>query len=173
LRTRTILGIAALVGYIATIFAANWLIVHYGAVDVGFGLKAPAGVFVVGLAFTLRDVVQRELGRRPVIAAILAGAALSFVVAPTFALASGVAFLASEGADFAVYTPLAERSWLGAVVLSNTVGLMIDSALFLWLAFGSLGFFWGQVLGKGYMTGLAVCLLAAARTIPRARTAEA
>jgi uncharacterized PurR-regulated membrane protein YhhQ (DUF165 family) len=172
-RTRTTIGVVAVIGYISTIFAANWLISHYGVIDVGFGLKAPAGVLVVGLAFTLRDVVHRTLGRAPVVAAIIIGAGLSFFVAPAFALASGVAFLVSEGADFMVYTPLAERSWLGAVTVSNTVGLMIDSALFLWLAFGSLQFFWGQVLGKAYMTGLAVCLIAAARTVTRPAPAEA
>jgi hypothetical protein len=42
---------------------------------------------------------------------------LSFLIAPTFALASGVAFLVSEAADLTVYTPLERRSWLGAVVL--------------------------------------------------------
>jgi hypothetical protein len=37
-------------------------------------------------------------------------------------------------------------------VLSNTVGLLIDSWLFLTIAFGSLAFFWGQVVGKAWMT---------------------
>jgi hypothetical protein len=49
------------------------------------------------------------------------------------------------------------------VTLSNTVGLAVDSALFLTLAFGSLAFFWGQVVGKAWMTLLAVLLLAAVR----------
>jgi uncharacterized PurR-regulated membrane protein YhhQ (DUF165 family) len=74
-------------------------------------------------------------------------------------IASGVAFLTSELADFAVYTPLRERHWLGAVTLSNTVGLTIDSALFLFLAFGSLDFLAGQIVGKAWMTALAVLLL--------------
>jgi uncharacterized PurR-regulated membrane protein YhhQ (DUF165 family) len=71
-----------------------------------------------------------------------------------------VAFLLSELADFAVYTPLRRRTWLGAVAASNTVGLVIDSALFLWLAFGSLEFLAGQVVGKAWMTALAVVLMA-------------
>jgi uncharacterized PurR-regulated membrane protein YhhQ (DUF165 family) len=79
-----------------------------------------------------------------------------------------VAFLVSELADFAVYTPLHERTWVGAVVLSNTVGLLIDSWLFLTIAFGSLAFFWGQVVGKAWMTALAVALLAAWRWRGRA-----
>jgi hypothetical protein len=157
------IGLAAALGYISTIFLANWLIQHVGIINVGFGLMAPAGVLAVGLAFTLRDIVQRTLGREAVVLAILIGAALSWIVAPAFAVASGVAFLVSELADFAVYTPLEQRTWLGAVALSNTVGLVIDSILFLTIAFGSLEFFWGQVVGKAYMTVLAVILLALIR----------
>jgi uncharacterized PurR-regulated membrane protein YhhQ (DUF165 family) len=148
-----------LLGYIGTIFAANWAIERFGLVPVGFGLLAPAGVYFVGLSFTLRDLTQDSLGRSAVVGAIVAGAALSALVSPQFAFASGVAFLVSEGADFAIYTPLRERSWLRAVALSNTVGLVLDSALFLWLAFGSLEFIAGQIVGKAWMTLLAVAIL--------------
>ncbi len=103
-----------LAGYIATIFAANWAIATFGVVPVGFGLEAPAGVYFAGLAFTFRDLVQEKFGRLWTLGAILAGAGLSVLVSPEFALASGAAFLFSELADFAVYTPLRERHWLGA-----------------------------------------------------------
>jgi uncharacterized PurR-regulated membrane protein YhhQ (DUF165 family) len=145
-----------LVGYIAVIVLANWAIQAFGVVPVGFGLAAPAGVYFAGLAFTLRDLTQEQLGRRWTIGAILAGAAISALISPMFAVASGLAFLLSELADFAVYTPLRERNWLAAVGLSNTVGLTIDSALFLTLAFGSLEFLPGQIVGKLWMTLLAV-----------------
>jgi uncharacterized PurR-regulated membrane protein YhhQ (DUF165 family) len=156
-------GLVALILFIATVWVANWLVSHYGIVDVGFGLKAPAAVFSVGVAFTLRDFVHRSLGRWWVVAGIVIGAGLSFLIAPTFALASGVAFLVSEAADLTVYTPLSERTWLGAVLLSNTVGLLIDSWIFLTLAFGSLTFFAGQVVGKAWMTVLTIAVIAAVR----------
>lgn len=156
---RTTLGSIACSAYIATIFAANWAIQRYGTVPVGFGLMAPAGVFAAGLAFTFRDLTHEWLGRSWVIVAILAGAALSWFVSPTFAVASGTAFLLSEFADLAVYSPLRRRHWLGAVALSNTVGLVVDSAVFLWLAFGSLAFIEGQVVAKLYVTGAAVAVL--------------
>jgi uncharacterized PurR-regulated membrane protein YhhQ (DUF165 family) len=162
-------GIGAALGYAATIFAANWLVQHVGIVSVGFGLSAPAGVFAAGIALTLRDVVQATLGRAAVVLAILAGAALSWLVSPAFAVASATAFLVSELADFAVYTPLERRSWLGAVLLSNTVGLALDSILFLTLAFGSLAFLPGQVVGKAWMTLVAILLLAAGRRALLAR----
>jgi uncharacterized PurR-regulated membrane protein YhhQ (DUF165 family) len=53
-------------------------------------------------------------------------------------------------ADFGVYTPLARRSFVLAVGLSCAVGAVVDSGLFLWLAFGSLEHLLGQVIGKAY-----------------------
>ena len=121
-------------------------------------------MYFAGLAFTLRDLTQVTLGRRAVVAAILLGAVLSAAVSTSFALASGVAFLVSELADLSVYTPLERRSWLLAVFASNTVGLLIDSVLFLWIAFGSLEFLKGQIVGKMWVTLAAIALLALARS---------
>lgn len=153
------LGFVLLAGYIGCIFGANWAISRFGIVPVGFGLYAPAGVYLVGASFTLRDLAQDALGRAWIVAAIVVGAALSALVSPTFAVASGVTFLLSEGADFAVYTPLRERRFLLAVVASNVVGLVFDSVLFLWLAFGSLEFLPGQIVGKAWMTLVALAFL--------------
>ena len=157
--------------YIATIFAANWAIQTFGIVPVGFGLMAPAGVYFVGAAFTFRDLAHEAVGRGLIVLAILIGAALSAIVSPQFALASAVAFGVSELADFAVYSPLRERGWLRAVAVSNAVGLVLDSILFLWLAFGSLDFLPGQIVGKAWMTVLAIALLWGARSALRWRTA--
>jgi uncharacterized PurR-regulated membrane protein YhhQ (DUF165 family) len=70
-------------------------------------------------------------------------------------VASAAAFLLSEFADFAVYTPLARRRLVAAVVASSVVGLVVDSIVFLWLAFGSLEFLIGQIIGKLWMVLLA------------------
>ena len=75
-------------------------------------------------------------------------------------LASSVAFLLSEFADFAVYTPLARRRLVAAVLASSAVGLVVDSLVFLWLAFGSLEFLPGQIIGKAWMVLLALPLVA-------------
>lgn len=145
--------------YLATIVLANVAIVLWGIVPVGFGLYAPAGVYFAGLAFTCRDLCQDALGRTWVVAAILIGGALSALLSPQLAAASAIAFLISEGLDMAVYTPLREKRWLTAVTLSNVVGAVADSAIFLWLAFGSLAFLPGQVWAKLLMTALAVSVL--------------
>lgn len=156
----------ALGAFVATVVGANWSLARWGIVPIGFGLEAPAGVYFAGLAFTARDAVRETAGRRGVVAAILAGAALSFMLedAQKFAIASGIAFLVSESADALVYEPLRGKSWLAAVTASNSVGLVLDSMLFLWLAFGSLAFIEGQIVGKAYMTLLAVVLVAVWRT---------
>jgi queuosine precursor transporter len=140
--------------FLGTIVGANWALSRYGIVPIGFGVEAPAGVFFAGLAFGLRDALH-ELSRRWVLAAIAVGAGLSWFIEPAFAVASGVAFAVSELADFAVYDPLRTRNWPVAVALSNVVGSVVDSALFLWLAFGSLMFIEGQILGKLYMVAAA------------------
>jgi len=96
-----------------------------------------------------------------VFACILMGAALSWWISDIqrIALASAVAFLVSELADFAIYTPLEKHGWLRAVLLSNIVGLVLDSYVFLTIASGSLAFFWGQVVGKLWVTLIAVAFL--------------
>lgn len=161
----TKIGVAAALLFVGTVWLANWLVVRYGIVPVGYGLSAPAGVFAVGLAFTLRDVVHRTLGRGAVVICIGAGCLLAWLIEAnaqipggvvSIAFASAVAFLFSETADLLVYTPLEERSFTGAVAASNIVGALVDSALFLWLAFGSLAFFTGQVVGKLEMTAAAL-----------------
>jgi queuosine precursor transporter len=164
-------GVAFLVLFALTIPAANWLIGHVGTaciapqgpcvVPVAPGVMAPSGVMMVGVALVLRDLVQRRLGTGLSALAILAGAGISALFAPpALILASAVAFLLSEFADLAVYTPLARRRLVAAVVASSCAGLVIDSIVFLWLAFGSLEFLFGQVIGKAWMVLLSIPFVA-------------
>lgn len=160
---RTAAGLVAFAAYIGTVFAANWAVQRYGFVPVGFGLTAPAGTYFIGLAFTFRDLTQNTLGRWFSLLAIFIAAALSYFVSPAFALASGAAALFGELADFAVYTPLYKRGWLRALIPANLAGLVVDSVLFLWLAFGSIAHVEGQIVGKLWMTALAVLVLSPIR----------
>ena len=162
-------GYAYLVAFILTIPAANWMIGNVGTVcpenspcliPVGFDVMAPSGVIMVGLALVLRDLVQRRLGKLWALGAIVVGALLSALIAPqALVLASGAAFLVSELADFAVYTPLQKKRLVLAVFMSGVVGLVVDSILFLQLAFGSLDFLSGQVIGKTWMIVLALPII--------------
>ncbi len=169
-KQKNIEGEVFLVLFCLTIPAANWMIGHVGTlctangpclVPVAPGLMAPSGVLMIGAALVLRDLVQRRLGVEYGIGAIAVGAAISAWLAPaSLVLASAAAFLISEFADFAVYTPLARRRLVLAVVASSVVGLIVDSIVFLWLAFGSLDFLLGQIVGKLWMVLLAVPLVA-------------
>lgn len=134
---------AAFTVYIVAIVASNWLITHVGIpagpgthlTPVGFGLYAPSGVWAAAASFPARDVTQRLGGRRLGIAAIFIGAAISWRISdPHIAVASGVTYLCSEGADFAVYTPLQRRWFVPAVVASGCIAAVVDSVLFLHLA---------------------------------------
>ena len=159
-------GFLYLLAFTLCIPAANWMLGNLGTVcppdgpcliPVAPGLMAPSGVLLAGLALVLRDLVQRRLGKMWSLAAILAGALLSWWLAPpALVVASALAFLLSELADFAVYTPLQERRLVLAVVASSLVGLIVDSMVFLYLAFGSLDFIAGQIVGKSWMVLLAI-----------------
>jgi uncharacterized PurR-regulated membrane protein YhhQ (DUF165 family) len=162
-------GVIFLVLFALTIPAANWLIGHVGTaclpqgpcvLPVAPGLMAPSGVTMVGVALVLRDLVQRRLGAIMSALAILFGSALSAFLAPaTLVAASATAFLLSEFADLAVYTPLARRRLVVAVLASSCVGLVVDSIVFLWLAFGSLDFLAWQIVGKAWMVLLSIPLV--------------
>ena len=163
---RRIEGLALFAAFALTVPLANWMIGNVGTVcppdgpcliPVAPGLLAPSGVMVAGLAFVLRDLVQRRLGLAWTITAIAFGAILSVLVAPpALVFASVVAFLVSELADLGVYTPLQRRGLVLAVVASSMVGLFLDTLIFLQLAFGSIELMWGQIVGKGWMVLVAI-----------------
>lgn len=159
--------ITAALGFIATILAANYVTTEYGMIPVGFGLVATAGTYFAGLAFILRDLVQDKAGRLWVAALIVIGAGLSFAIsAPGIALASGTAFLLSETADFAIYTPLRERGYIRAAVASNVVGSAVDTVIFLTIAgFPLSQAFAGQMVGKIAVTLAVVALVMMVRLV--------
>ncbi|MFC5218881.1 VUT family protein [Streptomyces coerulescens] len=169
---RAVYGGVLAAAYLATVPAANLLTAHAGVVPVGLGMMAPAGVYLGGLALVLRDLTREVLGPRAVLAAIAAGGAVSWLLAePRLALASVAAFVLSELLDAAVYEPLRRRGRMVAVAVSNTVGAFADSVIFLSLAFGSLAFLPGQLLGKTLMTLAALTVIAVVRRRRQAVTA--
>lgn len=185
-QTRTFEGAIYLVGFIVSIWMANWLITHWGTVKYpdspylipvwpgwltpsGESILAPSGVIAIGLSFTLRDLVQRRLGVRVAMLAIVVGAVISAALDPALALASGVAFLLAESLDLFVYTPLQHRNLVGAVIASNVVGMVVDTTVFLSIAFGSLALIQGQLIGKAWMTLVAIPVIYGIRKWDRRR----
>lgn len=152
------LFIALLTSYLACVPIANWFIGNVGTtclpsgpclVPVAPGLLAPSGVLVIGVALVLRDLVQRTAGLRWSLIAVMCGTAVSLLLSPpSLVLASCAAFALSEMVDLVVYTPLQRRGLALAVLASGVVAAIVDSTLFLALAFGSLDHLFGQLVGK-------------------------
>lgn len=177
--SRLVLAAVAFGTYVGSIATANWMISHVGRLvegthylPVGFGLRAPSGVYLAALTFVARDVVQRLAGARVGVAAILAGAAISWwVSSAALATASGVTFLLSESCDFLVYTPLQRWNFPAAVVGSGLVADAVDSTVFLALAGIPLSVALpGQLVGKAWVMLAGGVLAAALRSAGPFRT---
>ena len=165
----TVRRFGALALYVACAPAANWMMTTVGidtgngprVLPVGWGLVAPSGVLIIGLALGLRDIVQDAFGGRVVAVAMAVGTVVSGLVAvPAVAIASATGYALGEMADYAVYAPLRRRQQrIAGIVASGVVGAIVDSAVFLWIAFGSMEYVAGQVIGKIEMT-IAVAVVA-------------
>ncbi|MGC7097670.1 VUT family protein [Amycolatopsis lurida] len=155
-----------LAAYLGAVVLANWTSNRWPALPVG-NLEIPAGTLAAGFTFVLRDLVHDRLGGRAALAAIVVGTAVSWLVAsPRIAAASAAAFAVSEAADLAVYIGLRRRSRLVAMVASNLAGLVIDSLVFVPLAFGSWAAIEGQLAGKSAATVIAVTGVVVSRRSP-------
>lgn len=162
--------IALFLSFLATVPLANYLIQNVGTVcvdkgpcliPVGFGLMAPSGVLLIGVALVLRDFLQEETNWKVSLLAVVLGSVVSwFTSDPFIAVASAVAFLSAETLDLLVYTPLRNKGKHVAVLLSGVVGALVDSMLFVYIAFGSLEFSLGNTLGKLYATILVAAYFA-------------
>lgn len=151
---------ALFAAFAATIPLANWLIGNVGTVcvpagpcliPVGFGLMAPSGVLMIGAALVLRDAIHETCGARGALAAVVLGCLLSLLTSPVaLAVASAAAFILAELSDALVYSRLRAKGRALAVGASGLVGAALDSALFVFLAFGSLEFSLGTTLAKVY-----------------------
>lgn len=136
--------------YVALMPVINWAFAGISTIPlpeaIGGGEWHPFTV-VTGLVLVVRDFAQREI-KHWIFGAMIVGLALSTLTAwPVIVVASGVAFLVSETADWAVYTfsnrPLSER-----ILISSCISAPIDQALFLYLASQVVPgiFAWGSVI---------------------------
>lgn len=166
--------------YVALAVLANWLASRYVAHVPLTTYLAPAGVFCIGAILVLRDWLQQLTSLRYTLALVPIGGAASYLIGvgagwtglQRIALASLAAFVVSETVEAAVFTPLRNRSLTAGVLASGLVGNVVDSALFLWLAFGSETFFAGNFVGKAEMIAAGSALTLVRRAVlPVAATA--
>lgn len=112
--------------YIAAIPAVNMLLPVLPLFDFGDGTKFTPVSFLVGVIYVVRDFAQREIGRHRIFLAMGVAAMLTYLLAsPAQAMASLLAFLCGEMADWGVYTftrrPMSQR-----VLLSSMLALPAD-----------------------------------------------
>lgn len=126
------------VSYIASILAVNWLFAPSQIIPNVTTWATPWGDLllanlVVGAVFVLRDYAQRDIGHRILLATLLAGGLTYSMVDPVIAVASLIAFAASELADWGVFSfwkkPLQQR-----ILVSSLIAVPLDTVLFQYLA---------------------------------------
>ncbi|MEO3413401.1 queuosine precursor transporter [Roseovarius sp. CAU 1744] len=121
-----------------------------------FGQWLTWGAFTYPLAFLVTDIMNRVYGqaaaRRVVLAGFVTGLVCSFIgtqivgefgplVTLRIAIGSGLAFLAAQLIDIAIFNRLRDRAWWQAPAVSSLVAGTIDTALFFTIAF-SAGLTW-------------------------------
>lgn len=160
LKHRRLQGCALLLAFVACVPLSNWLILNVGVVctkdgpclvPVFPGVWAPSGVMAAGVAFVLRDLVQERIGPLWAASAIFVGGAISFFLSqPSLAMASIGSFVVAETVDLMIFSLLRRRGFVTAVIFSSIGGLVIDSLIFVYLAFGSIDHVEGQIIGKAW-----------------------
>lgn len=174
-RHDTCADVAWVTAFLVCVVASNWAITHLGVdhgpgtprtIAVGFGLHAPSGVVFAGALFALRDVIHERQGPVAVLVIIVASAPLTMIAAsPGLAVASLVTFIVAETVDLLVYRHIRHNGYMTAALGSNLVSSLIDSALFLGLAFGATQALNGTVgltVGKLEASTITVLIIAAA-----------
>ena len=142
--TRILPGILAM----AVIVVASNILVQFL-----FGQWLTWGAFTYPLAFLVTDVMNRVYGardaRRVVFAGFLVGVACSMIgtqivgefgplVSWRIALGSGLAFLAAQMLDVAIFDRLRGGNWWRAPLVSTLFGSALDTALFFTIAFSAM-----------------------------------
>lgn len=155
--------------YLTAIVLANVLTAAIAPFPMGPFL-IPAGTFLIGATFILRDVVQERYGRKQtyliIALALLISGITSYLLGDTLTImmASAISFALSETTDTEIYSRLKLPMGM-RVFWSGAVGGLLDSAIFVIIGLSPIGagfIPWefvpmaiaGQVLVKVVMQGL-------------------
>lgn len=129
--------------YIIVIVLANVLTAMFPPIVVS-NLIIPCGSFLVGATFFLRDFIQLRVGKFNVYKLIVLAAVISGLLSVCFgdtinvALASVISFFVSEALDTEIFTRL-RLSIKQRVIVSGSVGGILDSTIFIILALSPIG----------------------------------
>ncbi len=124
--------------YLASAVLANLIIAKYGTPAV-----IPVCLVFIGFDLTARDSLHESWHGRglwwKMLLLICAGSIISYLInqeAARVAIASAAAFMAAGLADTVIYWVLGEKSRLVKINGSNAVSAVVDSIMFIGIAFG-------------------------------------
>lgn len=121
--------------YILSMTAANLLVAQFGP-----AISPILAFFLIGLDLSLRDYLHERMRAMQMLAMIVAGGALTYLLNPAaglIAVASASAFTAAALTDWAVFVKV-PGSWMRRANSSNVAGAVVDSLVFPTIAFGVL-----------------------------------
>lgn len=121
--------------YILSMTAANLLVAKFGP-----AISPILAFLLIGLDLSLRDYLHERMRAMQMLAMIVAGGALTYLLNPAaglIAIASASAFTAAALTDWAVFVKV-PGSWMRRANASNVAGAAVDSLVFPTIAFGAL-----------------------------------
>nr|WP_145403642.1 VUT family protein [Paenibacillus xylanexedens] len=129
--------------YITAIVVANVVTASFAPLTL-WSFIVPMGTVFIGATFILRDLVQQKYGRKNtykiIMVALMFSALTSWLLGDTLWIvaASAITFIFSETFDTEVFTRL-KCSFEKRVLISGTVGGIIDSGLFVIIGLSPMG----------------------------------
>ena len=120
--------------YMLGIVIANVITAMFAPIQLGL-LLIPAGTFLIGATFILRDLVQERYGKKKtylIIGITLVISAISSVFLGdilAITIASAISFLVSELTDTEIYSRM-KTTFAKRVLVSGLVGGTLDSIIF-------------------------------------------
>lgn len=173
-RTETRVAYVLVAAFLAALIAANLITAKFGP-----AASVYTAFVLIAADLVVRDALHDRLAgwaRWAVMGAlVLTGGTIAYVInadAAQIALASAAAFAAALTVDALIYHAARRLPWLERSNLSNIVASIIDSAVFVAVAFP--GFLWSIAVGQttakiagGLIVALLLQRLIAVRTYPR------
>jgi uncharacterized PurR-regulated membrane protein YhhQ (DUF165 family) len=121
--------------YLGSVILINALFLLVPPFHTPWGM-ASLGAFGIGGVYIARDCVQRVHGPKLALILMGLGIAITAIMSPKLALASGSAFAVGEGIEFIIFSSTG-RPFRERVAWSAPPGVLADTAVFLLIA----GFF--------------------------------
>ena len=119
------------INYILAVVSINLAFTYIPNFTLYDGTLWSIGSVIAGFVFVARDYAQREIGHIKVLVLMVVAGVISYIMSDPFvAIASMLAFSASELIDFLVYT-FKKGSFKRKIIVSGLISIPIDTVIFL------------------------------------------